>query len=190
MKTTVQMTILAALFAVSSCANAHNSTSASSQQPLTADPWGPHRVRSGPLHAHMIVERQLGRNTASVILLNRSDQFLCIDSRMLDTRYQHILLLSQSGEPVRLGSYAEMGPNTLLEFNYDDPYLFILPHETRRIEVDLANLKITSGTYRYDLVFLYYQCQDIIDKDRIKAGKDIGTFAVHEKGTVKFLPEE
>jgi hypothetical protein len=132
----------------------------------------------------------LGRNLLDVVLSNTSDEFLCLDSRMLDTRYSHISFKDKSGRYVpQLGASEPVTPTKRLGVDYDASYKFIYPGEVRKVGIDIRTFDFKSGSYAYEIIFDYYRCRDIVDPARIRQKKDIDTFSVHANGAVVLRPE-
>lgn len=152
-------------------------------------PWGPFHTQQGPLSVRAINEQRLGKNSVSVIVSNKSNDFMCISAKILDSVYQHISLKDANGNRVPLLRYGESGPDTLLQFNYLDSYVFILPEETREVEIDIGNFRAPPGRYHYDIIGLYFRCRDVIDLARLSKKRNIMPFGFHADG-VLVLPTE
>jgi hypothetical protein len=130
-----------------------------------------------------------GRNRGRIIIRNFSDNFLCINSRVFNPIYQHILFKYKDGRFVRLKVLAEPAYSFFLGFDYFDAYHFIKPKETREIGFDLSNFMIGPGSYNYVMTFPYYLCQDVIDRERIKSKRNITVFGTQGRGELT-IPEE
>jgi hypothetical protein len=147
-------------------------------------------VERGALKVQLVTEKLGGKSILQVILENPSADFLCVDLKMLDSKYQHIRLQDRSGKNVPLSTYADPTHMELFGFDYDQSYLFLLPNKTRKVGVDIGNFVVKAGSYAYDIIFLYYRCSDIIDIKRINEKKFINTFEVHATGTIVLEPEQ
>jgi hypothetical protein len=150
--------------------------------------FGPLTVKEGPLRAELTTERSsFGDNNLILTISNASDDFWCLAPGEIDTVNQRVRLLDEAGRDVPLRSWGERGnppPETILGFDYNDAYTFILPREKRQLPLNLGNFVVSSGAYRYEMIFIYYRCRDAIDSDRIKEHRVVQPYAVVGKGSI------
>lgn len=163
---------------------------ANAEERLESNRFAPLIANVGPLKLKLVVEQFMGQNMLDAVLENPSDEFFCINSSVLDSTYQHIRLKDKSGKEVPLLSYGEMWPRALLGFDYNVPYLFIVPNETRTVDANIKNFKISPGKYTYDVVFSYYLCRDVIDTDRLEQKNQIETFTNEVTGSITLEAEK
>lgn len=144
----------------------------------------------GPLKLKLVAEQFMGQNMLEAVLENPSNDFYCFDARALDSTYQEIRLKSKSGKEVPLSTYGEMRPDAVLGFDYNVPYLIILPNEIRKMDANIKNFKISPGEYTYKVVFSYYLCRDAIDTSRIQKQLAIKRFINQATGSISLEREK
>ncbi len=181
-RTSLLITLAALLGGACSAEDRQNGPPAASHKDMVQA--GPVSVRDGPVRGQLSVDRTLGRKSVYVSLANASDQFMCIGTDQVDTRAQAIVLRDSLNNVVPRNEYRERGVPTLLGFDYESSYYFVLPHETRRIPVAMSVFVAPPGVYTYQHLLIYFACNDIVDPKRIARGERIPTFATEMKGVL------
>lgn len=129
-------------------------------------------------------------NTYYLRLTNRSPYFICVSPDDLDTKRGNITLLDYDGKRVALHRYYETALGGTTGFDFDQPYSFIRPGETREFDFDAHNFAANSGHYRYQILFPYYRCSDISDVLRENMGRPIVQYVFRSTGDWKWLFEK
>ena len=120
---------------------------------------------------------------SSVVLENKSAEYLCIAERAFDTMKPGIRLIDTTGKEVRRGTFADGTVDLERNFDFLPAYLFLKPHQKRQIGVDLRNFNVAGGEYRYELTAPYYLCGDIVNSTR-----NVPVFPIEVRGTVQIDP--
>jgi hypothetical protein len=79
-------------------------------------------------------------NSYYLTIKNDSGDFLCLSTEQFDTGKGAISLHDADGKLAPLRSYREPGPPLIsLGFNFSEPYIFLRPHENRKVYIDANN---------------------------------------------------
>jgi hypothetical protein len=89
------------------------------------------------------------------------------------------------GQPTPRRSHADSAPNLYRGVDLAQAYLMLRPGEHRKIYIDLKNFATEERVYRYEIVFPYYVCKDIIETEGSTTRRDVTTQVGQASGTLK-----
>lgn len=146
----------------------------------------PLRVSKGNLDISIESVDVLGSYIVSYVLRNRDEDFYCISYGSLDA--QHVEFTGKDDGLVELNEISDPPFEDHLGVNYSEPYLILEPGSQRKVSIDMSKFAPMDGIYRYEAVFLYFRCADVIDRSRIRARRTIQGYVSDAKGEVTVRP--
>ena len=104
-------------------------------------------------------------STVQMDIRNLSNEFLCIEASVADTRAGFISVLDETGH--RIPQFGNLDKSLLgmeRDFDFEAEYYFLRPQKTLTLYVDMSNFRVpASREYRYEVTFGYVRCRDITE---------------------------
>jgi hypothetical protein len=142
------------------------------------------RQQQARLQAQLVVQNTGRYDDLFVTLTNPTADPFCIYEEVLEPKYQHIRLIDAAGQPVNLKVMAEREWGGIQGVDLRRPIVVVPAMRASTYYLGFDDFELTAGRYAYDMVFIYFSCNEIFDTAANRSEKPAVQHVAHVTGQI------